>query len=280
MLFNPLRPLKLLVGLLGLAWFSSASVTMYMVISDGPSVYSSSFQQYESNGVQALMQGITSFGTPGTVGFYQSLGSSASIGAGCAITTNDGGGNSFASWCGQTSPSAPYTSQTGNAIYFGLGLVSTSGTFTLGDITFTGDLVARTGDDFTGTNFGSNLIGIDGATYFNSPVANPLSQPLTALYAISFISDFNPELSITNEGKITQYPIPFNSGLSNQTNLNNDESGIAKVYSEQFSLGALQAAGSVTLVDLPAPTPEPGYAGVAALALGVLAGMRRKICRR
>lgn len=112
--------------LLGMVTSASAT-TIHVTPWVAPNVFGSpSYASAEANAIQALFQGLTTYGPVGPTQFNaQSNVTSAQV-----IVTN------FSSWMGQAAPSVPYQSEYGNRLHFGLKIDGQGQQFSISQMSF------------------------------------------------------------------------------------------------------------------------------------------------
>ena len=143
---------------------ADASITIDVLPSSAPNSFGSpSWTGYVANAMNGLQNGLTSVGDRNTdPTAYLAFADGASIDAGNAMVT------SFPSWIGVANPAAPFDSELGNRMHFGLHAYG-DGTskFTLADVNFNltssdaGNPLGFAGN-LAGTTFnGTTRIGVD-----------------------------------------------------------------------------------------------------------------------
>ena len=162
LLFNKQFSGVAIVGLaLGLSLPASATITLDVVASSAPNAYGSpSWAGYAANALNSLQNNLGNIGSRATDPTAYEI-------AGPIIQPGDVMVTGFNSWRGVASPSAPFNSELGNRMHFGLHAYG-DGTsqFKLEDLTFaihssdSGDSLVFTGD-FIGYNYSANRIGVN-----------------------------------------------------------------------------------------------------------------------
>jgi hypothetical protein len=234
------------------AWTASAVPIISIIPSVGPSEFSPNFVAYENNAVNAIENNLASAGAPGTPAYY--VPATNPIPAGGLITTSDGT-TSFQSWLGVTP--GPYVGETGNAVYFGL-YITSSTPFTLAQVSVDGSLGYN---DLSGTSFGNGIVGKNGSTTYSSQQgANDDQIPITTLYTSGnffFLEDTDP------------------SQLANDLALVPGYGG-----TETVTLAGQGVPQSVTLDFVNNSTPEPSTLALFGLGGTALLCFRRRRVRR
>jgi hypothetical protein len=104
-----------------------APVNVKVFVSVGPNPFASpSFDQYADNAMTALLNGQTSFGTPGTPEFYSALSSPQ-------LQTNQIVGTGFQSWQGVAPPGGNFSGEFGSFVYYSAHITSST-PFSLHDV--------------------------------------------------------------------------------------------------------------------------------------------------
>lgn len=155
------RYLKILVlcCLLSSAAMAAGIYDITIIPSIGPSYYSASYGAYIANAEQAIENGSSTWGTPGTPSYYYA--SNGWIDFAQAIETSDGV-NSFHSWLGsQALAVGNYANEYGNDLYFGLKITSAS-QFDLSQVSFEAVIPGYAPIDmsFASLLFSANIVGI------------------------------------------------------------------------------------------------------------------------
>lgn len=144
-----------------LAGIAGAIPTIMVFPSVAPNAFGSpSYNDYVTNAIFALENGLSSYGLPGTPAYYQQVSN---------ITTNQMIVTGFPSWLGQADPGtvfgAPYANELGNRPLFGL-VVNGNGTqISIGGLGFSafsndpGNLLGF-GFGTGGYNYNSNYVGV------------------------------------------------------------------------------------------------------------------------
>jgi PEP-CTERM motif-containing protein len=143
---------------------ATAAVTIDVRPSSAPNFFGSpSWTAYQANAMNALQNGLSAIGDRATdPTAYLAFTDGATIDAGNAMVT------SFPSWIGVADPAAPFASELGNRLHFGLHAVGDGTTqFTLADVNFNltssepGNALGFAGS-LVGTTFnGTSRIGVD-----------------------------------------------------------------------------------------------------------------------
>lgn len=125
-----------LLGILGAAGLR-ADPNMFVVPSIGPNAqFSPNGPTYNVNAANAMLQGASSFGTPGTPGYYQGLPNDASLPNTANVVTD------FPSWMGNADPGGTFgpafANELGNRLFFGFGIVrgAADAQFSIADVSF------------------------------------------------------------------------------------------------------------------------------------------------
>lgn len=138
-----MHPLRLVVctaiGILCTAGLR-ADPTMFVVPSIGPNAQASpNGPAYNANAVNAVYQGVGTFGTPGTPGYYEGLPNDAMLPNTANVVTD------FPSWQGNADPGGTYgagfANELGNRLFFGFGVVRAPGDaqFSIDQLSFLAD---------------------------------------------------------------------------------------------------------------------------------------------
>ena len=135
------RLFALVVGLTFWAGAALAGPIVYVVpsISPDPVLNLSTYDAWSGNALTALQDGTTTNGAAGP-SYYAQI---ASFAATDVIGTN------FPYWKGQLNPAAPFDTQTGNGLAFGVAIYGNGQQFTMGHVSYA--------DDFFGSTFTTNL---------------------------------------------------------------------------------------------------------------------------
>jgi hypothetical protein len=163
------RPFILAAAIVGAAAIgampdrASADIQIKVVPSSAPNQFGSpSFAGWEANTLNALQNDLSGVGDRNTdPTAYVSFANGAQIDAGNDIVTG------FPSWLGKVNPAAPFGSELGNRLQFGIVALGDGSTqFTLGDVNFQmdsndpGDSLAFSGNLAGATYNGTSRIGI------------------------------------------------------------------------------------------------------------------------
>lgn len=118
-----------------------AGPLVYVVpsISPDPVLNLSTYDAWSANALTALQDGTTTNGAAGP-SYYAQIASFAST---------DVIGTNFPYWKGQLNPAAPFDTQTGNGLAFGVAILGNGQQFTMGHVSYA--------DDFFGSTFTTNL---------------------------------------------------------------------------------------------------------------------------
>ncbi len=254
-----------LVALCLLAGVGRAAVSVEVIPAAAPNFYGSpSFGAWSSNAITALYTGVSSFGTPGTPGFYQAIPSGSTIPSNLNIVTN------FPSWNGSADPvgtyGAAFANEYGNRIHWGLRIIGTGGeTVTLAGLNFSlgsTDGVLAYSDSFTAADSYNSyrvgvLYGADGVlggiddTFITSGSASQVVNAILYVGAGNAYEALTTDPGATNQDRIDI--VAVNIGNAN---------GIAG-FTGSYTLGASTVGASLNV----ASVPEPGtvFAGVGAL---------------
>jgi len=110
----------------------AAAPTIVVTPWTAPNVYgSASFDPAADNQFTALRTGASSAGTPGTPTYYQAI--TGPVSYGNIIATN------FNSWKGVANPGAPYGSELGNRVHYGLFINGNGSQFSISQLSFAFD---------------------------------------------------------------------------------------------------------------------------------------------
>jgi hypothetical protein len=227
------------------------TITVDITASIGPSPTSPNLQAYENNAETALQDGLTTEGTLNTPAYYSQV--SGTINPLGFITT------SYNSWLGTVNPGGAYSAETGNAVYFGLAVTDSGGTFDIDDISF---FLTGTGvTDLAGAlQFDSNTVGFNGVAEYNTTFGSAAvddSTPLTSFYYSGIHSD----------------------------SVATDPSQVAGIIASLESTGdvasyTVDGTTAQITFNVGSSTPEPGTFAVVGLGLAALAGVRRRFASR
>lgn len=150
---------KTFLLLVAAAGMSFGAPTITVIPSIGPSSVAASGVTYDANALQALRQGLTTFGTAGTPGFYGQLTGDAS--ANQVIDTF----GLFNSWLGIANPSTPFENEYGNNLYFGVVINGGLQSFSLSQLvyednlaTYDPSLIGTTPFSFNGDTYDSRFL--------------------------------------------------------------------------------------------------------------------------
>lgn len=150
------KTLSLLVAAAGLS-FGAPVITV--IPSVGPSSLAGSAAAYDANALQALLQGLTNFGTAGTPSYYSQV--SGDLSANQIIDTF----GLFNSWLGIANPSAPFNNEFGNNLYFGVQILGGTQSFSLSELvyadnlaTYDPSLIGTTPFSFNGDNYDERFL--------------------------------------------------------------------------------------------------------------------------
>jgi len=151
------KTLSLFVAVAGLS-FGAPTITI--IPSIGPVPVSPNYNTYNSNALTALLNNATSFGVAGP-GQYNRL--TGLIDPSHIIDTT----GAFNSWLGVANPAAPFNSEFGNRLYFGMRVLGANGadTFTLNDLIvnnsiFTSPTIPVTFNTSSDTYDGTFILGV------------------------------------------------------------------------------------------------------------------------
>ncbi len=243
-----------LVSLVAVASFGS-TLTIDIVASIGPSPTSPNLRAYENNAETALQNGLTTEGAIGMPSYYSQV--SGTINPLGFITTT------YNSWLGTVNPGGTYSAETGNAVYFGLAVTDSGGTFDINDISFflTGDGTIDLGTAGEGAQFDSNTVGFNGVTEYNSTFGSAAVDDSTALTSFYY------------------------SGLSSNTiaTVPSQVAGIIASLESTGDVASYTVQGNTTQITFnvgSSSTPEPGTCAVLGLGLAAMAGLRRRFVSR
>jgi hypothetical protein len=234
-------------------------IQMNVYPSIGPDPFNSlgTFTAYSANALYALQNGLSSYGASGPT-YY----SRATSFDGAQVLGTD---PPLHSWMGQASPSAPYDTQSGNMLMYGLVIQSMGTPFDLNDITFQDTFYGNPGpvESLATVGFGFRLIGFTSASTWCTS-ASPMctvTTPLTTAYFSGFGDQFDGGSTVAS----------LNAAIAS---INADvQAGATPTSTGTYTL----AVGGNTYVGAAeiGPVPEPGTIALAGLGL-VLAGVIRK----
>jgi len=255
------RSAVLLGASLALSTLSFAS-TLFIYPSIGPGWSSPNGATYEANAAAAIQAGFITGGIAGTPGYYSQVAGSGPVSAYALISTDDGAGNFFNSWMGNTSPTGNYSGEFGNSLYFGLRIESPGQAFTLANVGFTGDTVI--GESLAGVVFSSHTIGCVDAlcvTYYDGSAGHTGDDTTSINYL--FTSGF----SIYGlAGDIPTLNATFNA-FSGQS------------VSQKYTLSLYGNESTLQTVNI-ASVPEPGTIVLFGIGLSALIVARKRSLNR
>ena len=238
-----------------------AAIQMTVYPSIAPNAFGSpSWTGYAANAMTALENGINAVGDPANdpKAYYQ-------VGS---ITPQDNIVTGFPSWLGQANPAAPFDSELGNRLHFGVAIQGNGTQFSLSELSFDmsssdpSDYLGFTGD-FSGDDYSAVRVGYIAAT--NTWVTSgPGTQLVDALYYVGVGNA--PDVYNTNPGGTLQDKIN-NALAGNVDECNNDGPPastpcyvpqvpytITTSYTLSSANGAVLATGSATVNVVPEPT--------------------------
>jgi hypothetical protein len=170
----------------GTAFGAGVTITVVPEIApdylDGNGNPNASYTTWQTNALYALENGLSSYGTPGTPGYYTQQ--TWTSGTGAVTSSTD-----FNSWLGSAAAATGnYSNEAGNYLRFGL-IISSSTPFELADVAFS---LTDTANDLTFSFQGYDFTspGIAGfnttpnASFSNNvdPNSDPTATPITTLY--------------------------------------------------------------------------------------------------
>lgn len=264
---------SLALGLLltaGAPLATSAAIMIDVLPSSAPNFFGSpSWTGYQSNGMNAILNGLSSIGDRDTdPTAYLAFADGSEIDAGNAMVT------SFNSWLGQADPPPPFDAELGNRLHFGLHAYGDM-QFTLEDVNFEisstdgGNLLGFTGSLDGRTLNGTSRIGIDWGADGLQGTADDIildagQDDTTLMNELIYIGVGNAYWPGGGD------PDPANPIAGRQGAIDNTRAFIAAndpvVVSGRYEILTNSATASVTLV---ASVPEPS--SVALLGGAVLA---------
>lgn len=246
------------------AAFAAPTITVTPTLA--PNVFGSpSYPSWVGNSYQAQLQGLTTFGTPGTPDYYQAQ---AVVDRHEAIVTG------YNSWKGVANPGAPFGSELGNRMLFGLHIKGNGQKFSIDNLSFNATSTGDGGGLDFGFGFGSYNYSNDyvGIQYGGDGVLGGGDDTLITAGANSQLVD-----ELIGRGSGNSYAsYVTDPGATLQDKLN----GVAEDPSTQwtsftgvYTLRGI-TSGDVTGAGTFAAVPEPG--SMAALGLGALALLRKR----
>ena len=286
--------ISVLSGFLLSAGLSSAGIIIAVTPSISPDYVdnngndpSASYTTWQNNALYALQNGLSTYGTPGTPGYYAAESATAGGMQSVAATPDNPLGYTLPSWMGQvvTNPASNYINETGNSVRYGVVITDTGGTFTLAQLGFdyTDPLTATTGNGLQGTiPAGSYLQTYTSADFagmlaFNgiNPVTDP-TAPLTELIFAGSGFSTNPQPCTDPSGTCT--------AAEEQAALNGTASYVGTPYDtvngEYFlvdpTLGTTVIATGDSTFSI---TPEPSTWFLMITAVPVIGAIRRRLSR-
>jgi len=151
--------LVVFMGMAGAAAYADApTITVIPSVAPNQTSGSPSWATYESNALYALENGLSSYGTPGTAGYYQAVANSGQVTLAQTLVT------SFPSWDGIADPTGNYAGEYGSRLLFGAVVNGNGNTIELSNLSFNwtwdGQGGWYSGDYGEGYTYNAHTIGI------------------------------------------------------------------------------------------------------------------------
>lgn len=258
-LFRQSARVVALALLVSSAAFSGVIINVFQSV--GPTTDASGqLDTYLSNAEYALQHGLTSYGTPGTPGYYTEA--AFPVDAGAIITTT------FASWMANAFPTGNYANENGNELYFGVAISSTVA-FSMSQVLFNSSLFGA--GSLNDLCFNTHTVGsLSGVTATHDSTGAACGTGVTTNDASQLIDHFYYSgISLVDPTVVTS-PADLAAEILNVAGTVGDVT-----YSLTTSDGKTTKA--VTSFDLEPAVPEPGTTALLTLGFGLVLGLRRKL---